>query len=1065
MPSIPLKPSSKDSERKIPGFAVCDIESAAGWINFLVIGLAWKLYEDEDLKEKRYEHFLNLAEFCDYVFEEEQPHDVIYAHFGGRYDFSFILREFFYKHENYHIHKMIPRGSGLLCFSVSKFVRTRTLEPGMDTDDILSKTKDGHYLVIERTIEFRDSSAMLPFGLGNLTKNFKVDHKKQEIDYDKITYVTLELLEYLEYDCWGLYEVIEKYFRWPIIREAGPAMTMASQALRVFRTFLKEPINSLKPHVDDFVRSSYFGGRTEIFKPFFQQTSTSGMINSYDVNSLYPAVMLKLDMPTSFKFETKFYLENQMGFYDVEVFVPDTYVPVLGIKFANMEDRLIFPTGTFRGVWSTSELNYAMTQGVKILKVHKGMIFNNGGNIFKDYITTFYDMRKKAEKGSVDDILSKLLMNSLYGRFALNLNREQLVLDEGQLGVSPHMEIPLDAEGKRIIRLAKHDIVLENSFTNAAIAAWVTSGARIWMHKLYNKAPDHLYYTDSVTEDRMVMVMNRYGHIKTISMKNLWEEVQDVKAVGDKYKGDLEKWTLSYNSELQTMEWRKVEKVIRHKVDKKIVATRSNKGASTTTTDHSYIDEFNNKVKPSELHTHFSPKLLKVPRGAVLDSIDLLNYIPDQSDLLHDENWIWAKASPKSKRTHKKIKFKRFIRGADLKDFCLLAGYYVTEGSACFKPRFSFSISSEKIEFQEKLRTILVRLSEGAIIGHIKSSKKDDCYALRSGTKTFAIIFAQLFGKNSCNKKLPDFVFNLGEECHRALLNSMILGDGCKLFGKAFSSEYREKNFSYCTTSFTLLNQLCALLSFDGQCYSISYRHAKKAWSLQTSDKNRTKKPLISEVKYDGYVYDLQVENNNNFFDCEGLIGLHNTDCMKTTHTYPHNNKDLGELKLEYKMKFAAYLLPKTYIEDTTTPIFAMFDEAGKLNKEETSSKKIVMKGFDKKKISKFTSEDFTSALEGDMRRLLTLNPKKFAPLRTALNKGQFLALLDESPWQIRTRYNKRRVFKSAWAQVYDTEALHIKDGLITNLPEEVLKKWKAPTLDEMSKLTNELIKHMEGQL
>lgn len=684
MPNIPLQPLTSDPERSIPGFGVCDIESAKGWINFLVIGLAWKKYDDDEcLVDKRYEHFLNLAEFCDFIFEEEQPHKIIFAHFGGKYDFSFILREYFYKHENYHIHKMIPRGSGLLCFSVSKFTRQKFLEPHVDPDkDVIGKTKDGHYLVIERTIEFRDSSAMLPFGLSSLTKNFKVDHKKLEIDYDKIEKITPQLLEYLEYDCWGLYECIEKYYRWPMIRGAGAASTMASQALRVFRTFLKEPIRSLNPEVDMFVRSSYFGGRTEIFKPFFQQTSTSGLLRSYDVNSLYPAVMLDHDMPVSYKFSTRFYLENEMGFYDVEVYVPETYVPVLGLRFKNMDHRLIFPTGTFRGVWSTLELNYAITQGVKILKVYRGMIFNNGGNIFNRYITRLYEMRKQAEKGSVTDVLTKLLMNSLYGRFALNLNREQLILDDGQSGVTPHMEIPLDKEGKRIIRLAKKDIVLENSFTNSAIAAWVTSGARVWMHKLIQEAPQDLYYMD--------------------------------------------------------------------------------------------------------------------------------------------------------------------------------------------------------------------------------------------------------------------------------------------------------------------------------------------------------------------------------------------TDSLKTTHIYPKNQNDLGKLKLEYETDFAAYLLPKTYMENTTSPIFNLYDEMGKVREEKTS-KKVVMKGFDKKKISKFTDEDFTSALEGDMRRLITMNPEKFAPLRSALNKGKFLALMEEAPRQIRTRYNKRRVFKRPWAQVYDTEALHIKNGEIVNLDKKILKKWKTPTDEEMIQLTNELAKQIRS--
>lgn len=674
-----LRPLQKDSSRKIPGYGVCDIESFAGWINFAVIGMAWRVYDEEnELQKEQYEYFLNLHEFCDFIFSEDFEHNLLFAHFGGKYDFNFILKEFFFQPDVYFIHKMIPRGSGLLCFSVSKIERSE--ERPAHEDDLIGKTDDGFYLVKGRTIEFRDSSAMLPFGLASLTENFGVEHKKQEIDYDKIVSITPELLEYLRFDNWGLYECLWRYFNWPIIREAGSATTMASQALRVFRTFLNREISALRPSVDSFVRSSYFGGRTEIFKPFYQQHTDESMLRCYDVNSLYPFVMKEHDYPGRFKYETQFYMEDEIGFYDVEVEVPEMYVPPLGVRFEGMEDRLIFPTGEFRGVWSTMELNYAMTLGVKIRKVYRGMVFENIGRIFTSYIDHLYEIRKNSPKESVDNVICKLLMNSLYGRFGLNLLREMLVFDRGQLGVTPHMEIPLDSTGREIIRLAKQEVHLETSFTNVAIAAWVTSAARTHMHKLYMRAPEDLYYTD--------------------------------------------------------------------------------------------------------------------------------------------------------------------------------------------------------------------------------------------------------------------------------------------------------------------------------------------------------------------------------------------TDSLFSTFKYPRNDNDLGELKQEYKSKLAAFILPKTYMVDTDNPIFKAFLDNGKESELKTS-KKLVMKGFDKKKISRFTKDDFLSALEGDMRRLRATNPKKFATLRTAVKKNEFLALLDESPRQIRTRYNKRRVFKRAWNQVYDTEPLHLKNGDITNLDKDILKKWKAPSEKTLKKIEQEAFKKM----
>lgn len=677
----PLKRLNPDPDRESPTFGVCDIESF-DWIEFKVIGLAWETYPENSTKPKRnYEHFQDLGEFLDFAFSDEFPYENLFAHFGGRFDFSFILQEAYYNYEKYRVGEMIPRGSGFLCVEIHTF--TVQDDRPSDENDMLGIRPDGKFMVKDRTIIFRDSSAMLPFGLASLTKNFKVSHKKKEIDYSTFHTVTDEMLEYLEYDNWGLHDVIKTYFNWDIIKKAGPAFTVAGQAIKVFRTYMKKDIACLSPGVDSFVRSSYFGGRTEIFKPFFEQQKDNGRMNSYDVNSLYPAVMRDLDFPGRFKFETSFFLENEMGFYDVEVFVPNMYVPPLGTRSIELAGRLIFPTGTFRGVWSTLELKYAMSVGCKINKVYKGMIFYNEGPIFREYIEDLYAKRKASEKNSVDDILCKLLMNSTYGRFGLNLVREKLVLDQGQLGLMPTIEIPTRGKNDPIIRLGTVPTFLDKSFANVAIPAWVTSGARIHMHKLIQQAPEDIFYMD--------------------------------------------------------------------------------------------------------------------------------------------------------------------------------------------------------------------------------------------------------------------------------------------------------------------------------------------------------------------------------------------TDSLKTTHRYPKNNVDLGHLKFEYNKKRAVYLLPKTYIEDTDSPMFSHFLEDGNEDKSMKSSKKIVMKGFDKRKISKFTFSDFSSCLEGEMGRMRSTNPRKFAPFKTAVRKGKFLAMLEENPRQIRSRYNKRKIYRSSRCKhVYDTEALHLKDGLIQNIDEKMLKKWKPPTSASLDKIMQEVITELQ---
>jgi hypothetical protein len=545
---IPLSPKSKDNIAAPPPFCVCDIESA-NWTQFLTIG--W--YNGDD-----FFHFEDMSEFLDHCFLADEK--ILYAHFGGRFDFMFII-EATVKRKDLKIISMIPRGSGLLCFDVVK----TEWEPIENRDNIelwavyrrryeqLSKElskgalsneqaqikaanilrneyKDVLFKLVEKKISFRDSSAILPFALRSLCESFDVAHKKLEIDYESITEVTPELLEYLEYDCRGHYEVIEAYQKWSLIQMAGPAYTMASQALKVFRTFLDKPIYSLKEDIDLFVRRSYFGGRTEIFKPLFEPTKRHKKIRCYDVNSLYPDVMRNNEFPTQFLYYTYNYTPGMMGFFEATVEVPkDMWVPplptVAEVEGYSLNDKgeykkkkskkLIFPTGRFSGVWSSIELEYARSLGVKILSVKKGAVFRSGGYIFKDYIDTLYKMRLDAKRKNdgVGDILTKLLMNSLYGRFGLNKDRTNLVFDEGQPGVDFHTEFVIEGN---IVRLMTEKVELNRTFTNVAVPAWVTSLSRIKMHKLYMQCGKELYYTDtdSLFTTKKLKESNKLGDVK-----------------------------------------------------------------------------------------------------------------------------------------------------------------------------------------------------------------------------------------------------------------------------------------------------------------------------------------------------------------------------------------------------------------------------------------------------------------------------------------------------------------------------------------------------------------------
>lgn len=492
---VELKPITGDEKRLPEIYGVADIE-ASDWVGFLTIGRFSK-YDGE------FKHFEKMEDFLEHSFSYKNDVSIFYCHNGGRYDFLFLLEAVVKrKNKKYVVHDMIPRGSSLLSLRISQL--EKAYKEGSkwfceETGHEINKNQwhdESKGIYRFKTIEFRDSTAILPFSLDSLCKNFDVSYKKRKIDYEKIQKVTPELIEYLEHDCRGLYEVIEKYRNWPLIQKAGTAQTMASQSLKVFRTFLRKPIRSLNSSVDEFVRQSYFGGRTEIFKPLFMGNQKN-TLKCYDVNSLYPTIMRDNDFPVGFLTTMNEYDPKMMGFWHVFVHVPENlYIPPLGtVMTVNGTKKFIFPVGKFEGVWTTAELEYAKKFGVKILWCKKGHVFENGGPIFKDFIENLYKIRLSAKPKSVDDILAKLLMNSCYGRFGIKRQRESVEFDQGQQDISPIAS--LNFGKNEIIRLVKKPKFLDKTFSHVGIASWVTSHARIYIHKQFVKYQSGLYYGDT----------------------------------------------------------------------------------------------------------------------------------------------------------------------------------------------------------------------------------------------------------------------------------------------------------------------------------------------------------------------------------------------------------------------------------------------------------------------------------------------------------------------------------------------------------------------------------------
>lgn len=461
-------------------FATADIETRA-WIYFIVLGF----YDG-----KEYREFKSMKSFIEFLRNPpKQLPKNIFFHFGGKFDFMFLLREVA-KHKDITIENFIPRGALILSFEV-----------------VFNGEKSSRYTM-------RDSSSLLPFKLKTLTDSFDVSVKKGEWDHTKTKRYTKELGEYLKSDTIGLYQVIEKFSEQPIIKSSGLAYTIAGQAMRVFRSqFLDAEI---MPHQDlkiksriseeELCRKSYFGGRTEIFRPLCREK-----IYEYDVNSLYPYIMRENIFPISGGLRTKTFKKEYLGIYHCEVECPqDLNIPILGIVSKN---KFIFPVGKFEGVFTSAELNYSLSLGYKI-KIIEGFYFVESKNIFAEYIKFFYNQRLNSKSESVENITAKLLMNSLYGRFGLNPLKEKISF-ELKKGVTPTYEVKT---ANFTTEIFKEETELE-TFHKVAIASFVTSYARIYMHqKYFLPLGQDLYYTDtdSIFTTKKLETSKDLGGIKLV---------------------------------------------------------------------------------------------------------------------------------------------------------------------------------------------------------------------------------------------------------------------------------------------------------------------------------------------------------------------------------------------------------------------------------------------------------------------------------------------------------------------------------------------------------------------
>lgn len=390
---------------------------------------------------------------------------------------------------------------------------------------------------------FKDSYLLLPSSLRNLCQSFNVITQKgifpyglMDIhyngvvpDYKYFNGISIneyndykdsyqiwdfkeEAIKYCQIDCISLYQILSQfnhliYDRFKINIHKFP--TIPSLAFKIYRTHYlpKDSIHNIGGSIEKDIRQSYTGGAVDMYVP---KPTDNEKVYVYDVNSLYPSQMLNLDMPvgspTYFEGDIRQIDKTAFGFFHCEITSPENLKhPIIQTHVQTDNGiRTMAPLGQWNDLLFSEEMDNAIKYGYKF-KILWGYTFNRA-NVFKKYVEVLYKLRLEYPKTDPMNYIAKLLLNSLYGRFGMDVH---FMINDIFSKIDADKFIDTNPDNvKNIIDLGDYVIIQsqpsliseeeeETHNVNIAIASAVTSYARIHMSQFKNNSDYKLFYSDT----------------------------------------------------------------------------------------------------------------------------------------------------------------------------------------------------------------------------------------------------------------------------------------------------------------------------------------------------------------------------------------------------------------------------------------------------------------------------------------------------------------------------------------------------------------------------------------
>ena len=282
-------------------------------------------------------------------------------------------------------------------------------------------------------VTFHDSLKLLNFSVDEIAKSFDLPIRKLTLDYTAKREIGHELtqheVDYIRNDVEIMARALDILYKKDMTK-----MTVGANALDSFKKMcngFKNYFPELPIDVDADIRKSYKGGFTYLSPKYREKETGSGLV--LDINSMYPAMMCQRELPYGLPepFEGK-YVEDALYPLYVQKFTCVFKLKHEKIPSIQLKNHISFIPNEYLETSNGEIVQMTLTNpdfelfleqyDVDILSYDGGWKFKKMKGLFTNYINHWTEEKIKAKKegNRPQYLLSKLMLNNLYGKLATN---------------------------------------------------------------------------------------------------------------------------------------------------------------------------------------------------------------------------------------------------------------------------------------------------------------------------------------------------------------------------------------------------------------------------------------------------------------------------------------------------------------------------------------------------------------------------------------------------------------------------------------------------------------------